>query len=196
MRKNNMGKLKSASARAAPENRSNKSIPSKKANSGKRISTNGSDTPRKPVKNTPWAKTLQEHPELDQLFDKGIQKKRQGSFRQAAKILEKVLKRYPDQAPVLWYLGGIYLFDLDLPKKALALFQKARRLAPHSERASLGLFHSLWTLGRERAAMKELLRFQQLANCSDYDEILAEVQEKAPELLASTRKKTVASSNR
>jgi tetratricopeptide (TPR) repeat protein len=146
-------------------------------------------------RNSTWTNVLRDHPELKRDFQRAIDQVTARSFAKAIEILVDLIGRFPDQAPVYWYLGGIYFHDLDSPKKAVPLFRTASKLSPRWEKASLGLFHSLWSLGREKAALKELLRFQALSNCPDYEEILAEVQEKAPELLKPKRKTTVATSN-
>jgi hypothetical protein len=65
----------------------------------------------------------------------------------------------------------------------LPLFRKLVRLSPCSETASLGLFHSLWSLGREDEALEEIKRFQVLTNFgrADYRTIIAEINEKTAE---------------
>jgi tetratricopeptide (TPR) repeat protein len=127
-------------------------------------------------------------PDLDALFDQGIQLRLSGQVHEATRVLKAAVRRFPNQAGVLWYLGGIYLHDLKQAAKALPYYTKASQLAPQSERASLGVFHSLWQLGRHREAMKELARFQSVAHCRDYVKILADVREEAPELLPQSLK--------
>ncbi|HEY1861540.1 MAG TPA: tetratricopeptide repeat protein [Gemmataceae bacterium] len=122
------------------------------------------------------------------MLESAIQLRRRGRFPEAVKLLKASLQRIPDQAAVCWYLGSIYLHDLNQAEQALPLYRRATRSAPKSQRASLGLFHALWALDRRREAMKELGRFQAIAHCDDYATILAEVQKKAPELLGKTVK--------
>jgi tetratricopeptide (TPR) repeat protein len=126
--------------------------------------------------------------EPDALLDHSLNFRVHGGFQQAVKLLNSAARRFPTEAAVFWLLGSIYLHDLDQPQKALPMFRKAVRLSPRSQRASLGLFHSLWDLEREREALRELNRFQSIAHCNDYDEILAEIREKAPELLTKPPK--------
>jgi predicted Zn-dependent protease len=89
---------------------------------------------------------------------------KEGNARAAVDRLEALLDRFPRQAALLWYLGGIYLFDLQDVKRAITLMRRSTKAAPHSERASLGLFHALWEAGRSDAAFEEMRRFQQLTN--------------------------------
>jgi tetratricopeptide (TPR) repeat protein len=124
-----------------------------------------------------------ENIKLKATLQQGIDLRQHQCFQEAVKVLESVVQRFPGEASVFWLLGSIYLHDLDQPQKALPMFRKAVRLCPRSPRASLGLFHSLWDLEREREALRELNRFQSIAHCDDYDEILAEIREKAPKLL-------------
>ena len=86
----------------------------------------------------------------------------------------------PDHSFAHWLLGSLYLFELHQPEKALPCFKKSTELSPKSERASLGLFHSLWSLGKEVEALEEMKRYQRLTNfqCQDYREILGEITEK------------------
>lgn len=99
---------------------------------------------------------------------------------EAARILEAIVKKYPKEAPLWWYLGGIYVYDLKKPRKAIPAFRQAVQLTPKSERASLGLFHSLWDANRISEALAEIKRFQTLTHwtCQDYLEIIDELTEK------------------
>ena len=75
-------------------------------------------------------------------------------------------------------IGSLYLIELRQPKNAIPYFKKATELSPQSEKASLGLFHSLWNLDRVNEALEEVKRFQTLSHSKDYDEIVAEIKEK------------------
>jgi tetratricopeptide (TPR) repeat protein len=182
MRKNNLNKSKNSNEKGAAGKHRRRLIPSKKADSGKRTSSDESAIQPISGRNSTWTEILTENPELDAMLERGIQLRRQGRFQAAVRVLKAAVQHFPDHAPVLWYLGGIYLHDLNQAQKAIPFFRKAARLCPQSRRASLGLFHALWDLGRQREAMRELRRFQSVARCDDYVKILAEVRKNAPEL--------------
>jgi hypothetical protein len=194
MPKTSLSKLRSGNEKGgrssdAGKNQANSSIRSRKVYDGKRTPIDQSDGRARPSRNSSLTRTLTENDALDETFQRAIDKNRGGSPREAAAILENLIRRFPACAPAYWYLGGIYLYELRLAKRAVAFFRKASRLAPFSERASLGMFHSLWHLGRERDAMDELRRFQAISSSQDYKEILAEIRDKAPELLATKKSK-------
>ncbi len=172
MRKNNLNKLKNGSAESAAEGTS--------SDRSAALATSGKNSIKDPLR--------VKNPELDALLEDSLNLRVHGALQKAVKLLNSALRRFPTEPAVFWLLGSIYMHDLDQPEKALPLFRKAIRLLPRSTRASVGLFHSLWDLEREREALRELNRFQSIAHCDDYDEILAEIREKAPELLTKPPK--------
>ena len=97
---------------------------------------------------------------------------------------------YPDRAPILWYLAGMYK-DLGKLDRAIPLYRRATQLSPKLERASLGLFHALWESDQLDEALEEMKRFQLLTNwsCRDYVEILAEINEKWTDPVPGKKKK-------
>ena len=72
--------------------------------------------------------------------------------------LKKLVRRFPDSAKLWGYLGFLHREGKEL-KAAVRCFQHAVVLSPKSERASLGLFYSLWRSGRFNDALKEMTRF-------------------------------------
>jgi tetratricopeptide (TPR) repeat protein len=123
---------------------------------------------------------VKENPELDRLFADGIRLKRARKPAEAIVPLEKAASQFPDAAPLLWYLGSVYLHDLKEPAKALPHFRRAVELTPKSERASKGVFHSLWNLDRFDEALEEIKRYQLLTDgkSQEYSEIVAEINAK------------------
>lgn len=186
MRKSNLNKSKNGSAKGAGRRRGKRLTPSTRADNGRGTRSDASASQPISGKNSKRAKVLDGSPGTDALFEHGVQLRLCGRFQDATRFLKAALRRFPDQAPVLWYLGGIFLHDLHQPQAAVPFYRKAARLSPRSQRASLGLFHSLWHLGRHREALKELNRFQSIAPCDDYVEILAEIRKKSPELLTKS----------
>jgi tetratricopeptide (TPR) repeat protein len=188
MRKNNLNKSNDGNDKVVAGKHAKPSIQSKKANSGRRTRSDGSAVRRIWERNSAWTKVLDQNPELNAMLERGIQLRLDGRFHEAIKVLKATVQRFPDQVPALWYLGSVYLHDLDQAANALPFFRKGARLSPRSRRASVGLFHALWNVGRQREALRELTRFQSVGHCGDYVKILAEVRKKAPELLSKSVK--------
>jgi len=116
---------------------------------------------------------------MGELFQRAIDAKQRGQFKRSVRIMEQVVVEYPQYAPLWWYLGGGYLHDLKLPRKAIPVFRKTVQLTPKSLRASVGLFHSLWNADRIGNALAEIKRFQVFCNwtCKEYLEIVEELAE-------------------
>jgi tetratricopeptide (TPR) repeat protein len=116
----------------------------------------------------------------DALLQEAIDLKSAGDYLGAVRVLKRFVRLFPGSASGFGFLGGIYLAFLNEPKKALPYCTKSVQLSPRSERASLGLFHALWSLDRVDEALEEIKRYQTLCNwtCQDYIEIIDELQEK------------------
>jgi predicted Zn-dependent protease len=107
-------------------------------------------------------------------LDAAIKSHRDHKSRQAAKALEQLARAHPESAPVAGMLGGIY-FELDDFSKARRWFKRATELSPRSELASVGLFHSLWELGRSTEAVSEMRRFLRLSDSPEYTKVLRDL---------------------
>ncbi len=83
-----------------------------------------------------------------------------------------VLKR---RAPGAGLLATLY-FENDDFKNAAEWYARAAALAPKSEMASLGLFHSLWKIGKHQKALKEMRRFLGGSDSREYSRLLHELQ--------------------
>ncbi|MBI3821284.1 MAG: hypothetical protein HY289_01235 [Planctomycetes bacterium] len=179
MHKNNSIKSKKSNGVPGKGTRTSKSIPSRKPNAATRTPANSSAARKTSRKNTTWMDSLERFPEMGRQFQQAIDSFQVGALREAARLLERTIADYPDQAPLLWYLGGIYQ-DLGKPDLAIPHLRRATQIAPKSERASLGLFHALWDIDQIDAALEEVKRFQLLTDwkCQDYLEIMAEIKEK------------------
>jgi predicted Zn-dependent protease len=99
---------------------------------------------------------------------------RAGKSRQAARQLERLAEAHPRSAAVAGYLGGVYL-DLDNPQRALVHFRRATSLAPKSELASVGMFHSLWSLDAVHEAFDEMRRFLKMSDSKEYGKLLRDL---------------------
>jgi tetratricopeptide (TPR) repeat protein len=111
---------------------------------------------------------------LRSLLDQAIRLRRAGRIEQAIVLLERLGREYPKSAAVAGYLGGAY-FDLDQPTKAAKYFRRATKLSPRSELASLGLFHSLWSVDAIDAAFAEMRRFLKRADSKEYAKLLRDL---------------------
>lgn len=153
----------------------NSSTRSRRAVSGSATHTRKSGTPATSRKQTSKGSSLR-----DQAFDLAITLANRGEAAEAVTLLELLIKQYPDDWAIHWYLGGLYLHRLDQPDRAIPIFRRTVGWRPRSEKSSLGLFHSLWRLDRHDEALEELKRFQVLTRfkSKDYREIIAEINEK------------------
>ena len=88
-------------------------------------------------------------------------------------ILSMSLKH---KAPVLGVMGHIY-YKLKDFEKALDCYEKTVSLSPKSELASLGLFHTLWDMERERDAFEEAKRFLSIRESKEYFQLIEEMRE-------------------
>jgi predicted Zn-dependent protease len=108
-------------------------------------------------------------------FQRAIDLKSAGQLTEAATVMEGMAGRFPENPTLLGTLGGVYFL---MGEDALAAEYAAAcsRLVPHKEAPSLILYHALRRLGREREAIRELLRFIAIdPQQSDYAEILEEM---------------------
>ena len=110
----------------------------------------------------------------DEAFSKALQLRDAGDLRGAVKLLRELSQTVYDSAALFAVLGGVY-WELKELDEAIKCFVKATELAPRSETASLGLFHSLWQQGRESEALDECKRFMALSDSEDYRSIIAEI---------------------
>ena len=189
MRKHNSNKSKLVNGSSAVKSAFRPSNARKRASNENATLSREFDAPTTRTPNSTWRKALNSNPEMRDCFQKALDAEQAGRFMAAARIMEAMVKAYPQHAPLWWYLGGIYLHDLKRPREAMAAFRHATRLAPLSERASLGLFHSLWDSDLIDEALAEIKRYQLLTNwsCEDYREIVEELAEKWTEAPRSTK---------
>jgi predicted Zn-dependent protease len=112
--------------------------------------------------------------EMDRRLNAAIQENRAGRHAEAIALLNPLAAEYPKSAAVVGYLAGVY-FGLNNYVKAEKSFRKASRLSPKSELASLGLFHSLWNLGRRREAFREMRRLLKVTDSEEYKMLLRDL---------------------
>ena len=98
---------------------------------------------------------------LDSKFQFAIELRDKGDLQNAINVLLSLLKDFSSDKRtngIYGVLAGIYL-DLGDNNKALTNFTKASELNPNSELASLGLYVTLASLGKDDEAIQELFRY-------------------------------------
>jgi predicted Zn-dependent protease len=108
------------------------------------------------------------------LFDRAVKLHHAGKTTDAVVILEELARRYRKSAPVAGYLAGLY-YEQGRFERAARWFKRATTLAPKSELASLGLFHSLWKLRDGEKAISEMRRFLRIVDSSEYKTLLRDL---------------------
>ncbi len=103
-----------------------------------------------------------------------IDLKNQKRYGESARILKELRRTHPASASVHGLLGFALWQQNDLVN-AVHSFEKAVQLAPQSELASLGLFHTLLETGDKKGASREMDRFRRLANSKEYQTIAKEI---------------------
>lgn len=95
-------------------------------------------------------------------------------YGKAKEILLGLANAHPNSASVFALLGDVYC-SLNLLDHAIRCFTRACKLAPDSELASLGLFHTLWESGRTSLALNEMQRFLSSSHSAEYARLLREL---------------------
>jgi predicted Zn-dependent protease len=120
-------------------------------------------------------------------FAAALKLKKKRRLASARKVLLELSRKDRKSIAILLVLGGV-CWDMGLLNEAVRTFKRATRLAPTLEIASLGVFHSLWELGEEAQALKEIHRFMTVSDSRDYREIIREIHRK---YVASPKRKRV-----
>lgn len=94
-----------------------------------------------------------------------------GNTCKALEILNVLIQRKPAWAPALGVAGAIY-YNMRRFEEAAQYFRAVTVASPKKETPSLGLFHSLWQLGRQEEAIREAKRFLEVEKSEDYEKIL------------------------
>lgn len=113
--------------------------------------------------------------EIDTLFAEAIKLRDSGELLQAIKKLKEILSTFPEpRGPILGVMAHIYYTIPDL-ENALICYQETVSISPKSELGSLGLFHTLWDMGREAEAFAEAKRFLALRDSIEYLKLFEEI---------------------
>lgn len=105
--------------------------------------------------------------DLDVGLQEAIDLYHAGRLRNAITLMQKLGKKFPGSAKLWGYLGFLNR-EADRPMAAARCFRNAVDLSPKSERASLGLFYTLWRLKKFDAALREMGRFVLIAQPKAY----------------------------
>ncbi|MGE3467246.1 MAG: tetratricopeptide repeat protein [Pyrinomonadaceae bacterium] len=118
-----------------------------------------------------------EFEKIEPVVDEAIRLRDSGRLSEAADKLREILAMSPERrAPILGVLAHIYFTMKDFDR-ALECYEEAVELSAKSELGSLGLFHTLWNLGRTSDAFKEAGRFLALRDSEEYSQLIKEMRE-------------------
>ena len=112
----------------------------------------------------------------DQLLKQAVLLRDHGNLQASLKILQRLLKMYPEDKAVL-LVAGVYFWDYGPLADAEQTFRVATRLFPESGLASTSLFLVLWNLERFDNAFEEAKRFLSEYDYDLYLDILNEIAE-------------------
>jgi Flp pilus assembly protein TadD len=104
-------------------------------------------------------------------LDQAIKLRRKGQWKRSIELLQQVLQRRPNSAAAHGYLACIYFERSDFDR-ATNEFRTTAELNPRSEKASLGLFHSLWRSNRKMEVVAEMRRFLSISDSVEYGRLL------------------------
>jgi predicted Zn-dependent protease len=97
-----------------------------------------------------------------------------GSLDFALEILLRLADEQPSYPTLHGLLGAVYRSKGD-HKSAVGSFRRAVQLSPRKELPSLGLFHSLYALGRKNEAVIEMKRFLSVSKSEEYNRLIVEM---------------------
>ena len=117
--------------------------------------------------------------QLDELLQSAIDNYHAGEVDQAINLLAHGTSGFPKAAKLWGYLGFLY-GEAGEHGKAERAFRKTAVLSPHSEQASLGLFHSLWNTGKTDAAFDEMRRFVKANDSPRYRQLIRDMLAETP----------------
>ncbi len=100
-------------------------------------------------------------------FNEALTLRDQGATQRALEALLQLNDEFPNQPAILGMTGSLYwaLQEFSLAREFYLL---TTQLSPRSELASLGLFHSLWQIGAQEDALREMERLERLRPSEEY----------------------------
>jgi tetratricopeptide (TPR) repeat protein len=116
-----------------------------------------------------------ERAEYEKRFNFALDRRDKNDLHGAIRELSQLVHdEHQKPAPVYGMLGHLYFLLGDF-ENALINNREATRHGPKSELASLGLFHTLWELGRKDEALSEARRFIALRPSAEYELLFTEI---------------------
>ncbi len=109
-------------------------------------------------------------------FAEALRLRDEGRLHEALNLIEQLIVEHPGKYKLLLIAAEIH-WDLGTLDGAVNLCQLAIGLRPESEWASLGLFHSLWKMGKKDEALNEMKRFVSISHSEDYAEIIGDLSQ-------------------
>jgi hypothetical protein len=94
---------------------------------------------------------------------------------EALALLRPHAKTLRQFAPAAGLVATLY-FETHDYRNSARWFGRAVALAPRSERASLGLFHSLWEIGEYDQAFNEMRRFLGSSDSKEYSRLIRDLR--------------------
>lgn len=114
------------------------------------------------------------NPDADAVVQQAIDLYHDGKADAAIALLQTAGKRFRGSAKLWGYLGFLQK-ERGSFKEAANCFHQAVQISPASEKASLGLFFSLYRTGKARDAIDEMLRYLQCGRPREYVQLLRHV---------------------
>lgn len=108
-------------------------------------------------------------------FNRALKLRDDGDLSGAIEIFRELDDEYPNQAVILGMWASIY-FQTNDWENALLIYQRLVVLSPKSELASLGLFHSLFSVGQKQEAFNEMRRFLSISTSQEYWQLINELE--------------------
>jgi predicted Zn-dependent protease len=110
-----------------------------------------------------------------ELRDRGIELGDSGALEEAYNSLLELDRARPNDFSVLLIMGHV-CWEHERLDEASLLFKRVTILAPKSELASLGLFHTLFELGKTDDAFEEMKRFISISYSEEYERLLEDMK--------------------
>jgi predicted Zn-dependent protease len=107
-------------------------------------------------------------PEHEALFKLAMDLYRQEKVSDARAIFDRLTVLYPEHKGFMGMRAWM-LYRLGENESAIEQFRRLVALSPTSEKASLGLFHSLWASNRPIEALDEMKRFLSISESDEYE---------------------------
>jgi|SRR5579884_162942 len=112
--------------------------------------------------------------DADAVVQQAIDLYHEGKTDAAIALLQDAGKHVRNSAKLWGYLGFLQK-ERGCFKEAANCFHRAVQISPSSEKASLGLFFSLYRAGKARDAIDEMLRYLQCGQPKEYVQLLRHV---------------------